>query len=443
MKILYLTHQYFPRHVGGTEIYTRGLVRRAVAAGHEVAVLSYVESPSNDPRDHGPRHTEHEGVPLVEIHANLAISPKIARHEYRNPELGAWVRAELERFAPDLVHAMHVMKLSGSALEACTAYGVPVIVTLCDFWFLCPNHTLLRWDGRPCNGPRHRATCVKCTHHTYGVANWPLVTRRPEWQMRLAVRLGLALGRREPREQWKEARWIAGRRGALRAALSGADRILALSRFQKEMFARNGFRRVPIEVLDHGLELEGLEPAPARRHETPVLGFIGPLREHKGVHVLLEALARRPDAKLAVHVHGAGSEGDPYAARVRATAARDPRVRLLGTFDPADLGRVLGAMDVLAMPALWYENNPLVLKAALRVGVPVLASRIGCLPEWIEPGRNGWLAPPGDVARWAEALDRALVEAAALRSKGQEIKSMDVHAREIFARYDELVAARA
>jgi hypothetical protein len=72
MRVAYLTHQYFPRHVGGTEVYTRGLALRAAVAGAALEVLTYHESPSGDRRDYGVVALEHDGIPVREIHYNLS-----------------------------------------------------------------------------------------------------------------------------------------------------------------------------------------------------------------------------------------------------------------------------------------------------------------------------------------------------------------------------------
>src|SRR4051812_2286102 len=122
MRVLYLTHQYFPQ-VGGTEVYTRGLVRRARAAGHDALVVASRESPSGDPRDFRTELAEHEDVPVVEVHFNLSVTPDPVRCEYDNAFVGRAVSGLLESYRPDVVHVMHAMKLSGAALQACYRAG--------------------------------------------------------------------------------------------------------------------------------------------------------------------------------------------------------------------------------------------------------------------------------------------------------------------------------
>lgn len=416
MKVLYLTHQYFPRHVGGTEVYTRGLVRHLIRAGHPCTVITCHEGPSPHRDDFHVERTAHEGVPVVEIHFNLSVTEQPARAEYDNPFPAAAVRAELERFRPDVVHVLHAMKLSGAAVQACVDAGVPVILTLCDFWLLCPRHTLLQPDGTVCTGPDAPLKCVPCLRDLHGFPPAPVdEAGRKAWAADLQA--------------------IRGRTDFLRHVSLGAWRIIALSHFQKRLFVANGYPATRIEVLEHGVDLEEDDPPAARQPgRLRRLGLVGSLVPHKGAHVLLEALAGLPEWDVECRVHGTAPPGDAYGERLREQAARDSRVQLLGEFAPADLGRVLCELDLLAVPALWYENNPLVVQAALRVGVPVLASRLGTLEEMLAPRGPDWLVEPGNVAAWTAAL-RRLAGAPLPAFAPAPVKTMDDNARELLAIY--------
>jgi len=406
MRIAYLTHQYFPRHVGGTEVYTRGLALRAKAAGHEVSILTAHDPVSGDHTLRGVHHTEHEGIPLVEIHYSLGTAPQPARYEYENPYAARKIKGELRRFKPDIVHVAHAMKLSGACLEACDSLRIPFIVTLCDFWFLCPRHTLLRSDGALCEGPSDIKACVRCLHHTHDFPD--------TWMVRYFTR-------RRP--------------SYLHKVLLKARRIIALSHFQKEMFVRNGFPEDCIEVRGHGIETAGFELERKRATGTPKVVFIGNLVEHKGVHILLEAVSRLKDLPFECLIYGSFDGVNGYGARLKRLAGSDPRIRFMGAFASDETGKILSGASVLALPAQWYENDPLAVKAALYGGVPILASNIGSLAEMVKQGYNGFLLPPGDVDAWARGLKEVLGSEAMRQLRGEKIKTMDEHAAEIFTIY--------
>ena len=180
MRIAYLTHQYFPRHIGGTEVYTRGLARRAKAAGHEVLIITAHDPLSRDTALRGVRRSEHEGISLTEMHYSLGAALLPVRYEYENLYTAARVKEELCRFKPDMVHVTHAMKLSGACLEICDSLHIPFIVTLCDYWFICPRHTLIKWDGSLCEGPSDPKACVRCLHVTHGFADTAVVNQAVE-----------------------------------------------------------------------------------------------------------------------------------------------------------------------------------------------------------------------------------------------------------------------
>src|SRR5439155_8227620 len=97
------------------------------------------------------------------------------------------------------------------------------------------------------------------------------------------------------------------RSSQLRRIVKHADRLIALSAFQQEMFVRNGYAREKIQVLTHGLETAGLKPACFDGVEEVIVVFIGSLVYHKGPHILLKALALHPSCKVRLLLYGDAS----------------------------------------------------------------------------------------------------------------------------------------
>ena len=97
-----------------------------------------------------------------------------------------------------------------------------------------------------------------------------------------------------------------------------------------------------------------------------------------------------------------------FAAELRRLAGDDPRIRFEPAVPSAEIPAVLGDLDALLSPSLWFENGPTIALEAMAVGTPVIATRVGNLAEMIEDGVNGRLVEAGDVAE----LTAALLEAA-------------------------------
>lgn len=397
-------------------------------------VITHVESPSLDRKDYQAVATEHDGIAVTEIHHNLSRADDPVRAEYDNPHVAELLNPVLDAIKPDLVHALHGMKLSGAALKLCYDRNLPVILTLADYWFICPRHTLLRWNHELCQGPAHDLDCLRCSHELHGFASGRM-QKLPNPLLRITSNAGSILGSESLPRFWRDIQAIRQRKNYLREIVERADCLIALSEFQKEMYVRNGYDAKKIRVLHHGLETERLQPARPKSTEPWELVFIGSLVYHKGVHVLLEALARRPQAKVRVLLYGDAGGSNSYLDSLKQLAAKDDRVRLMGTFPVNEMGRVLATAHALVMPVLWYENEPLVVKAAQYIGLPVLASNIGTLATSIRHGVNGWLLPPGDVEAWAEAIESFQWMPLA---PDTSIKSMDRNAKELLELYEEI-----
>lgn len=164
--------------------------------------------------------------------------------------------------------------------------------------------------------------------------------------------------------------------------------------------------RVPATIIPNGIDVRshasGRPPVwPAGAPAGPVLGTAARLVPVKGLDRLLEAMRRvaerSPQARLLVLGDG------PLRASLEAQAAAlglGRRVWFPG--HQADISRWLRAMDVFVLPSL-AEGLPMSLLEAMAAGRPVVASRVGGIPEVVRDGVEGRLVPPGDVTALADA----------------------------------------
>ena len=155
-------------------------------------------------------------------------------------------------------------------------------------------------------------------------------------------------------------------------------------------------------LLDGGVEGPELVVLPNAVHTMPesvrVEGgpFVvaGRLTPEKGVAVALEA-ARLADVPIVVA--GAGPLLDPLAALY-------PEARFVGLLARDELASLVSASTALVVPSQWFENASMSVLEAMAAGVPIIASRIGGLPEQITDGREGLLVPPGNADALAAAM---------------------------------------
>jgi glycosyltransferase involved in cell wall biosynthesis len=222
--------------------------------------------------------------------------------------------------------------------------------------------------------------------------------------------------------------WPALRRRVLRRVagltLARADLLRAVSDATRRQLVAWAPGR-PVAQFPTWTDLEPFYAATPPAEPGPDVAFAGGLAPIKGLHVLLDALARanRRRAPTTLWLMGA-VVNRAYAGALRQQTDRlglGEVVRFLGPLPPAALAPRLASATLLALPSL-SEGLPRVLLEAMAAGRPVIASRVGGVPEIVQDGVTGFLVPPGDDAALAERilwLVEHPPEAAAMGRRGQ------------------------
>ena len=138
----------------------------------------------------------------------------------------------------------------------------------------------------------------------------------------------------------------------------------------------------------------------------PVILFVGRLRHAKGLDVLLHALAGLPVAGYQLRIVGDGELRKSLENLAVTLGVRD-KIVFLGF--RSDVTALMSSADCLVLPSRW-EGMPNVVLEAMAIGLPVVATRVGGIPEVIEHGLTGWLVPPEDPLALAAALATALAD---------------------------------
>jgi len=192
------------------------------------------------------------------------------------------------------------------------------------------------------------------------------------------------------------------------------DRVIAVSEGNRRLFRVLG--RIPdkVRTIHNGLDLSAFDPAkPAAWSRSAmgiaesdfVVGIIGVFDRIKGHTHLFEALQKMAAGGRGAFrclVVGDGREWDSIHRDVRDRGISD-RVRFLGY--RTDIADLLRLMDVVVLPSL-QESFPRVPLEAMAMGLPVVATTVGGIPESVSDGETGILVPPGDGAAIRDALVR-------------------------------------
>lgn len=214
------------------------------------------------------------------------------------------------------------------------------------------------------------------------------------------------------------------------------DCVFAVSGATTESLAAAGVVRAKLRTVPNPVSLPAPSPDAEPSSSGGPLLFVGRLSEEKGLDVLLRALASsRAPKQLMLDVAGDGPCAGEWKA-LSASLGLDGRVRWLGL--RSDIPELLARAQALVLPSI-REGLPLAVLEAASCEVPVLASRVGGVPEAVWEGETAILVAPGDVEAWSKALEALPAQAETLRH-GARRRGAEVRARHAPERWAELTA---
>ncbi len=263
----------------------------------------------------------------------------------------------------------------------------------------------------------------------------------------------------EPLRPWKADQLGTGyavSTWAERLAVERAERVIAVSA-QMRADILSHFQVAPerVVVIHNGVDADAFRRTEARevlaRHQVrePYVLFVGRISEQKGIFQLLEAARALPD-EVSLVLCASSPDTPELAARLQAAVAGRPRVQWINAMLPvSEVVQLYSHAAVFACPSI-YEPFGLINLEAMACGTPVVASRVGGIPEVVVDGETGWLVPPGDPATLAEALRVSLADPTRARRMGEAGRrrveahfSWDRIAEHTLAVYRDAIAAKA
>ncbi|MCD5989260.1 glycosyltransferase family 4 protein [Pseudomonas sp. CDFA 553] len=348
MKALFISSLYAPDIGGGAEIILQRTVEGLQQRGYQVAVLAT-----------GPQSgLVEETVNLVKVyraglrnfywHFSAQRPGKLARlgwhlRDRYNAGMRDYVKQVIALEKPDLVVCHNLTGWSVSAWDEITAAGLPIVQVLHDLYLLCPGSTMFS-KGQSC-----KTQCGRCAIFRKG----------------------------------HEAR------------SAQVNTVVGVSRFMLDTLQAQGYFKGARGYVVHNASPRPAIPIKVKSLGPPAknaplrFGYMGTLSEPKGLRWLIEQFQQLPiDATLQIAGRGQLDDEERFKA-----LALSPKISFVGYQSPEDFYKQI---DVAIVPSIWNEPFGMVAVEACSWSVPVIASRMGGLPEIIQDQFNGLLCSPDD-----------------------------------------------
>jgi glycogen synthase len=232
----------------------------------------------------------------------------------------------------------------------------------------------------------------------------------------------------EPLRPWKADQLGTGyavSSWAERLAVERADRVIAVSAQMRADILEH-FRVDPdrVVVIHNGVDAQAFARTERRdalaRHgvRLPYVLFVGRISEQKGIFTLLEAADALPEGVELV-LCASSPDTPELQARLEAAVAGRPMIRWINAMLPVEaVVQLYSHAAAFVCPSV-YEPFGLINLEAMACGTPVVASRVGGIPEVVVDGETGLLVEPGDPVALADALRRVLDDPARAARMGE------------------------
>ena len=407
MKILFVTKHYGPG--AGDRTYMFGLEKILRDKGHQIAYFA-MDHPSNLPTPFSEYFVSR--IDFADLKKNMGpvSALRVLGRSIYSFESRKRISHLLDAYKPDLVHIQHLdAHISYSILPAIKKKGIPIVWTLHIYAPFCINYNFVDPNrGEICDvcktGKFYRAAIRRCKKGSLAASLAGMLVQYFNHGFRL---------------------------------LDHVDLFLCPSEFIRGIFAQGGFPSQKLLHLPNFTALDGIEPS----YEGGQYGlFLGRLDPEKGVSLLLSALE---GTRIPFKIVG---ELDGHSRLLKEAENKGlDRVDFTGFKVGSELSKIISGAKFIVVPSLWYEVFGLVILEAYAHGKPVVASRMGGIPEVVEEGETGYIFDPNRPEALREKMidlyennEKAIVMGRKGRARTESVYNPALHYSRLMEIYNSL-----
>jgi len=439
---LQVAHSFIPHTYAGTEVYTYSLSKE-LGRRNQVFVFFRVNNPKEE--EYALRRSNIDGIETYAINHTFNKSRSF-EDTYSDITIDDIFGKLLDDINPDIVHIQHLLFLSLGIVKEAKKRGLPVIFTLNDYWLICQKGQLIMENMALCDGYDLK-NCQICLRSSLSIRpnSVYLYNMLRKYAPKLVLHAIRNIYVKFVSNSVYGKNMLKKRFDCINEIMPQVNLFTSPSDFLKNKFIKFGVPENKIIRSSYGIDRNKTNIGLKTKSSFLRFGFIGTLVPTKGLHVLTEALKKVKNNNLELLVFGklvayVGYEN--YMNTIKYSAQKDKRIKLMGPFKNDDIGQIFSQIDILVVPSIWPENAPIVIQEAFLSNTPVIASRIGGVPELINHGVNGLLFNAKDVDDLAQKIKYVLTNPEILtgfKKNMPRIKNIEENAEELEIFYNHIV----
>jgi len=361
VKILYV-NDFEVR--GGAEVFVHQLASYMESKGHEV-YFAFGDTKGGD-----------RLFKIDRIKGKL-IRERTVYWNVNDPLVYQQMKHILRSVKPDIIHLNNLMLLTLAPLIAAKEFQVPRVISVHDYWPVCPRRSLLRPHDEVCT-ENNWGTCFHCA----GVGH-------PFWLVKLVATHCSALANKLFERKMKEC-----------YRLLKDEMLVCASRFVRDIFVRFGYSEHNLQVIPYGIETNLFRPS---FNFTDTLLWVGRIASLKGLEYFVKAAdivkVKYPSTQFTVIGKHAIDSMYGYK-KVPISSA----IKSIGELPRKELVEYYSNSLALVITSVWPEPFGIVALEAMACGKPVIAFESGGLNDIIKNGKTGFLIKPKDHLAIADKI---------------------------------------
>ncbi len=365
----------------------------------------------------------------------------------------------LKKIKPEVIHINEIFGFSSRLIRIAKDLSIKVIVTVHEYWWLCPHRVMVDFNRMICDGPNDLKKCSHCTQKKVD-------TYKRNSRLRIYIKRKMTFLYKFYMNVYKKSQISALNEDLnfgseqipdkvntklqtqLEKRLSGnieylnmCDLIIGVSSDVKNILTTYGVNSDLILVNHIGSEIAQRKILHSKKvdQNNIVFGFIGGVGYYKGVHQLVEAymlLSTTLKSKSSIYIYGKYDIGyyNSLMQLIETDEIAKDRILFKGKFSPADLPAITNTIDISVLPSLCADTAPQTIFESFSAGLPIIAPSVGGFPDFVINNVNGLLYEKASISDLNKQLEKVILESELIEKFSLNIpplKTMSEHVSQI------------